>query len=147
MITIYTIWFTKKSANDFFWLLKNSKVKEVIDTRINTTSQLSWFAKSTDLPYFLEKITWSSYSHEISYAPTKELLKQYRSKELDWEEYESLYRTLIKDRNIELLRNIKDMDWSCLLCSEHQPHFCHRRLLAEYLSEVFPNSIHIEHLQ
>ena len=26
-------------------------------------------------------------------------------------------------------------DQGCLLCSEHKPHHCHRRLVAEYLAQ------------
>jgi hypothetical protein len=33
----------------------------------------------------------------------------------------------------------------CLLCSEHQPHHCHRRLVAEYLSEKW-GSVSVTHL-
>ena len=34
---------------------------------------------------------------------------------------------------------------ACLLCSEDKPHYCHRRLVAEYLREYWGN-IEIEHL-
>jgi len=33
---------------------------------------------------------------------------------------------------------------SCLLCSEHKPHHCHRRLVAEYLSQHWSN-VQIHH--
>jgi len=41
MITLYTIGFTKKSAEQFFGLLRNNGVKQLVDVRINNTSQLA----------------------------------------------------------------------------------------------------------
>lgn len=48
MITLFTIGFTKKSAEHFFELLKKYHVKKIIDIRINNTSQLAGFAKGVD---------------------------------------------------------------------------------------------------
>ena len=56
MITLFTIGFTKKSAEHFFELLKKYHVKKIIDIRINNTSQLAGFAKGVDLSYFAKQI-------------------------------------------------------------------------------------------
>ncbi len=40
-MTIYTIGFTKKSANKFFNLIKQNHVKKIIDVRLNNVSQLA----------------------------------------------------------------------------------------------------------
>jgi len=53
---IFTIGFTKKSAEEFFTLLKDAGVRRVIDIRLNNTSQLAGFAKARDLEYFLKAI-------------------------------------------------------------------------------------------
>ena len=45
MITLFTIGFTKKSAEQFFELLKKNKVKQLVDVRISNGSQLAGFAK------------------------------------------------------------------------------------------------------
>lgn len=44
-IEIFTIGFTQKTAQEFFDNLTASKVKCVIDTRVNNVSQLAGFAK------------------------------------------------------------------------------------------------------
>ena len=49
MITLFTIGFTKKSAEQFFELLKKNKVKQLVDVRISNGSQLAGFAKGKDL--------------------------------------------------------------------------------------------------
>ena len=55
-MTIYTIGFTKKSADKFFNLLKTNQVRKVIDVRLNNVSQLAGFAKRDDLIFFLKEI-------------------------------------------------------------------------------------------
>lgn len=56
MAKLYTIGFTKKSAQKFFELLENNKVNTIIDIRLNNTSQLSGFAKYPDITFFFEEI-------------------------------------------------------------------------------------------
>ena len=51
---IYTIGFTKKSAEDFFEKIINEEIEVLIDTRLNNKSQLSFFSKVIYLPYFLK---------------------------------------------------------------------------------------------
>ncbi|WP_254563132.1 DUF488 domain-containing protein [Dyadobacter diqingensis] len=145
MIKLYTIGFTEKPAETFFNLLKSSGIKQIVDTRINNVSQLAGFAKGTDLPYFARTIGNISYEHNLDFAPTKELLSRYRAHKLTWEEYETEYLNLLDIRKIAQKTDIEKLHENCLLCSEHQPDRCHRRLLAEYLRHV-RNDIRIIHL-
>lgn len=146
MIELYTIGFTNKSASSFFALLENSHVTKVVDTRINNVSQLAGFAKGRDLEFFLRRIGSISYEHSIEFAPTKELLGRYRKKNIDWNEYTLEYLNLLDMRKVSQSVNTEELHNSCLLCSEHSPEKCHRRLLAEYLQHVDPN-IQIIHLR
>ena len=81
---IYTIGFTKHTAEQFFEKLKKNNVRIVIDIRINKTSQLAAFAKGSDLPYLLKVNGNIDYKAQSELAPKKSLLKSYRSKEIDW---------------------------------------------------------------
>jgi uncharacterized protein (DUF488 family) len=145
MIKLFTIGFTGKSAEKFFNLLRDSNVKRIVDTRINNVSQLSGFAKGSDLKFFAKEIGDISYEHNIDFAPTKELLARYRDEEMSWDEYEVEYLNLLDMRKIAEKTNIDLLHEGCLLCSEHTPEKCHRRLLAEYLKHV-RNDIQIIHL-
>ena len=145
MIKLYTIGFTGKPAEKFFDLLNGVEVKRIIDTRINNVSQLSGFAKGADLKYFAKKIGGMSYVHNIEFAPTKELLSNYRNKKITWAEYEIEYLNLLDIRKIAQNIDVEKLHEHCLLCSEHTPEKCHRRLLAEYLKHVKSN-IEIIHL-
>jgi len=144
-IQLFTIGFTQKSAEQFFELLIQSKVKRVIDTRLNNVSQLAGFAKRNDLRYFLKKLGNIEYVHLPELAPTQDILDDYKKKKGDWSAYEQKFLSLIGERRIEQQVSPDLLDRSCLLCSESQPHYCHRRLVAEYLNQKWGNIL-IHHL-
>ncbi len=145
MIKLYTIGFTKKPAEKFFSLIRDAGVKKIVDTRVNNVSQLAGFAKGSDLKFFAKEIGNISYEHNVDYAPSKELLSRYRNKEMTWLEYETEYLNLLDMRKIAQKTDIEKLHENCLLCSEHTPEQCHRRLLAEYLKHV-KGEIEIIHL-
>jgi uncharacterized protein (DUF488 family) len=58
---IYTIGFTKKTAEQFFETLCASGAERLVDVRLNNVSQLAGFAKKQDLAYFLERICSMQY--------------------------------------------------------------------------------------
>lgn len=145
MIKIYTIGFTGKPAEKFFGLLRRAEIIKLVDTRINNVSQLSGFAKGADLKFFAKEIGNMAYEHKIDFAPTKELLSKYRDKKISWPEYEIEYLNLLDIRKVAQKTNIEELHNNCLLCSEHTPEKCHRRLLAEYLKHV-RGEIEIIHL-
>ncbi len=144
-ITIYTIGFTKKSARAFFTSLQHAGVARVLDVRLNNQSQLAGFSKKDDLAYFLNAIAGIGYAHLPDLAPTQEMLTAYKSKNGDWEVYEQKFLALLRDRQIEKSASKDVLNGGCLLCSEDQPHHCHRRLVAEYLAEKWGN-VEIIHL-
>ena len=71
MIKLFTIGFTKKSAKQFFELLKRNGVEKLVDIRINNKSQLAGFAKGVDLEYFAKEINGIPYTYITDFAPTK----------------------------------------------------------------------------
>lgn len=147
---IFTIGFTKKTAEEFFALLEKNNVRLIIDTRLNNVSQLSGYAKGIDLKFFLKSISNIDYTHEILMAPSEELLKAYRTKNISWDEYEVRYIELLNERILHSLikeKYINTLDQACILCSEETPDKCHRRLLVNYLVDEFPElEINIIHL-
>lgn len=146
MITLYTIGFTKKSAKDFFELLKKYNVKTLVDVRISNSSQLAGFAKGSDLTYFLDQIGGIKYRHVVDFAPTKELLNDYRAGKVDWIGYEKIFVDLMLKRHINQRYKVADFDQCCFLCSEETPEHCHRRLLVEHLKAQAPDEVRIIHL-
>ncbi len=142
---LFTIGFTKTSAESFFTRLTQASVKRLIDVRLNNTSQLSGFAKRDDLEYFLREIAAIPYEHRLELAPTSELLAGYRGRSVPWTTYEEGFLQLMRKRSIEETSRAAEMDAACLLCSEDKPTRCHRRLVAEYLGTAW-GGVEIVHL-
>lgn len=142
---LFTIGFTKKSAEEFFELLKKNKVRVVIDTRLNNVSQLAGFTKKSDLKYFLSQVGGIEYAHMPILAPTKDILDAYKKDGGDWATYERKFIDLISSRGIENKISKEMVSDGCLLCSEEKPHHCHRRLVAEYLKQKW-GDVEISHL-
>ena len=132
---VLTIGFTQKRAQRFFELLRDAGAKRAVDVRLNNASQLAGFAKRDDLAWFLHEICAMDYLHLPALAPTKDLLAAYRKANIDWPTYELRFLDLMRERRIEETVDPSMLDNGCLLCSEDQPHHCHRRLVAEYLND------------
>jgi len=142
---LFTIGFTKKSAEQFFTRLKQPGLKRVVDTRLNNVSQLAGFAKKNDLPFFLREIDRLDYVHLPELAPTKAILDDYKKRGGDWASYEKNFLALLAERKIEQHLDKDLIDGACLLCSEAEPHHCHRRLIAEYLNQHW-GDVEVQHL-
>jgi uncharacterized protein (DUF488 family) len=132
--SIFTIGFTKKSAEDFFHLLQKAGVQKLIDVRENRGGQLAGFAKHPDLAFFLDRLLGIGYDYQPLLAPTPEIRDAYRRTK-DWDEYEKRFRKLMEQRAV--LAQVDPSEYAgkvALLCSEAQPEKCHRRLVAEMLA-------------
>ena len=142
---IFTIGFTKKSAETFFTRLINAGVKRLVDVRLNNVSQLAGFTKRDDLRYFTKAICNIDYVHIPDLAPTKDMLDAYKKHKGDWGLYERQFLDLMRSRHVEEKASHEMLDGGCLLCSEEKPHHCHRRLVAEYLKEKW-GDVEIDHI-
>ena len=132
---LFTIGFTKKSAEDFFSKLRRAGARRVVDVRLNNVSQLAGFAKRRDLEYFLRELCDMDYVHLPELAPMEETLDRYKKQKGEWSVYEREFLELMRQRRIEETIPEEVLADGCLLCSEDKPHRCHRRLVAEYLKD------------
>jgi uncharacterized protein (DUF488 family) len=145
-IQLFTIGFTQKTAEQFFELLRAHRVTLLVDTRLKPNSQLSGFARGQDLSYLLRGLIGADYRHIPAMSPTDSILSRYRC-DHDWEAYEAAFNALLHTR--QLAASLDKAWWAgqraCLLCSEHTPEQCHRRLVAEYLAAAW-GDVDIHHL-
>lgn len=137
-MTIFSIGFTQRTAEEFFGALRGVGVKRLLDVRLNNTSQLAGFAKRDDLRFFLREVCGAEYEHEPLLAPTQEMLDAYKKRKGAWSEYEREFVALMRDRRIEdkISREAFAVP-TALLCSEFTAEQCHRRLVMEYLAEAW----------
>jgi uncharacterized protein (DUF488 family) len=144
-LDIFTIGYTRKSLRRATDLLREAGVDIVVDVRLRNTSQLAGWSKKDDLAFVLE-LVGIQYTHRPDLAPTDELLDRYR-KDKDWARYEVDYRALMEERGaLPVFREyLASYERPCLLCSEHEPVQCHRRLLVEKIADGSPD-VQITHL-
>lgn len=142
---LFTIGFTKTSAEHFFERLRRAGVKRLVDVRLNNVSQLAGFAKKDDLRYFVRTICGIEYDHRPELAPTAKMLDDYKKHGGDWHEFQKRFVELIASRRVEATIAASALEDACLLCSEDTPHHCHRRLVAEYLRSKW-TGVEIHHL-
>jgi uncharacterized protein (DUF488 family) len=143
---VYTIGFIKRSAEQFFEAIRKAGIRQLIDVRLNNSSQLAGFTKRNDLQYFLKAICGVNYRHELLLAPTREILNAYKKGHGSWSNYEKAFFSLMSARQVEtkLPRTIFDSP-TVLLCSEYTAERCHRRLVLEYLQSKW-GDIEIIHI-
>lgn len=142
---LFTIGFTKTSAEHFFTRLDGASVRSLVDVRLHNVSQLAGFAKRDDLEFFTKKLLHVPYVHRPELAPTEEMLAAHRKARGAWDEYAKRFLDLMASRRIEDSLSPSDLDGACLLCSEDGAHRCHRRLVAEYLTDKW-GDVELVHL-
>jgi uncharacterized protein (DUF488 family) len=143
---IFTIGFTKKSAEEFFRLLKSNGIQRIVDIRVHPGGQLAGFAKDRDLAFFLRELAGIDYVYQPELAPAEELMKSYRA-DKDTAVWEAGYRQLLAENGMpgKLDRRIFEDKVCCLLCSEAEAEHCHRRIAAEMMKAEWGN-VEIIHL-
>jgi len=140
-LKLFTIGHTKKNLERFVELLKGAGVDAVIDIRLNNKSQLAGYSKRDDLRFLLETCFGVRYLHLPDLAPTAELLDANR-KGKDWDAYLCGFAELMRQRDAvrKALPTIAAFGRPCLLCGEHEPDKCHRRLVAEMIAGELPGA-------
>jgi uncharacterized protein (DUF488 family) len=146
-VPIYTIGFTQKTAASFFDLLRTNRIERLVDIRANNTSQLSGFTKRDDLAFFTRELVGAEYVHLEWLAPTPEIRATLKQRDQGWPEYERRFLSRLHSPDIasRLNRRFFTERTTCLLCSEPTADRCHRRLVAEFMQQLWPE-VHLVHL-
>jgi uncharacterized protein (DUF488 family) len=136
-VQIFTIGYTKKSAREFFGLIKANQIDVLIDVRLYNNTQLAGFSKSRDLEYFLAALCGCGYVWARQFAPSTVLFNDYKGGQVDWAEYEAVYQDFLSAHpGLDFFRLYNNRRF-CLLCAEETPEQCHRRLLAEKIADEY----------
>ena len=144
-LELFTIGYTKKSAEKFFRIINDNKIEIVADVRLYNSTQLAGFSKSADLQYFLKKICGCSYIALKQLAPNPSLFENYKNGKTSWNEYEKIYNKFLDAQaNLDFFYAFKNKR-ICILCAESTPERCHRRLLAEKIAKIY-DDVTIVHL-
>jgi len=145
---LFSIGFTRKTAEQFFGILKDNEIDCLVDIRLNPNGQLSRFAFEKDLPFFLGKLAdGCEYVHRVDLAPKKELMKEVRTKgsamNKDYTLFEKEFNQYLEEESdIEnFVERFDKYQNVVLLCSEPTTEKCHRRLVCNMLLSKFSEKI------
>ena len=141
---LYTIGYSGKSAKELFGILSKNNIRKVLDVRRRNADCYSYYTLKRDFPFFLS-LKGIDYEHKVNWAPEEWLLNGYRDKEISWSQYVVEFAKEIRERNMIQGVKAEDLDGCVLLCTEKTADMCHRRLLAEYFHNKFPE-LDIVHL-
>lgn len=123
---LFTVGHSTLEINAFISLLKEFRVSAIADVRSSPYSQFC--------PQFNTDAL-----HLPELAPTKDILDEYKKNRGDWSVYEREFLELKDKRRIQDSISKDLIAGGCLLCSEHLPKHCHRRLVVEYLARHWGN--------
>lgn len=141
MLKIYTIGTNGKNKEIFAEILNAVNVNTVIDVRLWRQSRFVPWTSGTNL----QRMLGDKYKYIPELTPTLDLLTKIKNSTINWTEYEQIFNDILKKRQIENLFTPDTINKVCFLCAEKTAENCHRRLVAEYLQQHFPD-IEIVHL-
>ncbi len=141
MIKIYTIGFSGKRPEDLTLVLDAVGVRTLIDVRHWRVSKWVPWASGENL----EKLLGARYKYMPELTPRPDMLTDFKGGNIDWSGAEQIFLKLMTERQVEKLFTPDSLDRVCFMCTERTAHMCHRRLIAEYMSQHFPD-VTITHL-
>jgi uncharacterized protein YeaO (DUF488 family) len=126
------------TAEAFFGTLLAHHVGLVLDARLRNESQLCGFTKKRDLAYFVETIAHAKYVHDLTFAPTDDLLSRYIKGVIDWEEYADGYTALLQERDAlaKFRKEYKSLRPVCLLGAGTRKRHSHVETLCALLNKA-----------
>jgi uncharacterized protein (DUF488 family) len=144
--TLFTIGFTRSTAEAFFARVEGAEIRVVADVRLERRSQLAGFAKQPDLAFFLRRLSGIDCVDMPQLAPAPADFDAYRRRELSFDAYAAAYLRGLREHAVADRLDAAAFDRACLLCSEAGPERCHRRLAAEHLAAAWPGPWRVVHL-
>ena len=133
---IYTTGFSGWIANVFFSQLKDNSVGLLIDIRRHPNSELAGFTRAAHFEYFLKELSNCDYKHMEELAPNPDTLKQYRNKDIEWDEFSKTYIENLDINDLKELAVLAKKQKVILLCSETSHEKCHRSLIIQELLKL-----------
>ncbi|MBF0119670.1 MAG: DUF488 domain-containing protein [Desulfobacterales bacterium] len=137
---LYTIGYGGRSKEELIYLLNEHEIKRIVDVRLRPDkSSMGIWVKAKTSDKGIEKLF---HDYNISYISLPELGNIF----YEYEDWDKRYKLLLEksgDLLFERLKNIKEP--YCLMCAEKQASGCHRKIIAEHLSQI--TSYQIEHIE
>lgn len=145
MTHLFTTGYQGETIKDFIHKLIEEKIEAVIDIRENPYSRKPEFSQKP-----LSNILHRS---GIQYLHFQELgtptpLRSFLAAKKDYNTFFEKYKSFVPEfrESLDDLVDIGTEKKICIMCFEKDPHFCHRKIVAELLKEFSGKNIQIVHL-
>lgn len=140
MKKVFTIGYGNRTPEEFVFLLKANGVKRVIDVRLRPDrAHLGCYKKATSRDKGIERLLSEK---DIEYHSFIELGNIF----IEYEDWEDRYRRMLESAGDLFFTKLYQLPTPfCLLCCEILASQCHRTLIVERLSDMWPNVV-IKHL-
>jgi len=131
---IVTIGYQGKSIDQFFHILINEKIHNLVDIRYNPWSMKYGFTKYS-LNSLCERLN-IDYSHIPELGIPGDMRQKLDTKR-DYDRLFKNYTIYLKNhqKEIEILKKQSESKRLALMCFEEDPNYCHRHILAKHLQQ------------
>lgn len=129
---VHTIGYEGRSAEEVFEILEANDVEALLDVRIYPNSRKPGLSKSA-LAEACEA-RGMTYLHDKKLGTPKELMeKEKETGEYDWDAYVEFLDQ--QDESLSAASELAGSERTCLLCYEADASECHRRFVADRISD------------
>lgn len=144
-MTLFTTGYQGETINYFINKILQEKIDAIIDIRQNPFSRKPGFSGKT-LSRRLKNSGISYYHFEELGTPKP--LRDYLANEGNYQVFFDNYRNYIQEYKDSLddLIDIGNKKRICLMCFEKNPHFCHRKVVGELISEYSGKKVNVVHI-
>lgn len=145
MLSMYTVGYQGESIDTFVQKLKDKGINTLIDVRENPFSRKPGFSK-TKLAIALENrgINYKHFKELGTPIPLRNFLKNTNDYKIFFDKYRDYLSSFEESLNdlveIGLERKV------CIMCFEKDFEQCHRKVIAEMLSEYLGKIVHVVHI-
>lgn len=145
MTHLFTTGYQGETINEFIGKIRGKKIEAIIDIRENPTSRKPGFSKNI----FQKKLD----SAGVDYYHFQELgtpkpLRNFLATNQNYDEFFEEYKQFLPEFQ-DALDDIVEIGSNkriCLLCFEKDPHYCHRKIVANLISYYTGRDISVIHI-
>lgn len=144
-MTLFTSGYEGQTVNSFINKLTKQHIKALVDIRVKPLSRKPGFSK-TILSNLLKKAGIKYYHFQELGTP--EPLRKFLARKGDYISFFEQYKMFLPEYRDSLddLVDIGKKKQVCIMCFEKDPHYCHRKVVADLLNEYSGQAIQIVHL-
>src|SRR5690242_7628143 len=142
---LYTIGYSGHTLDSFIAALQSEGVSLLIDVRMTPISRKKGFSK-TALRQALEE-SGIHYEHMRSLGSPRDLRTSlYANK--DYDTFFTSYRVYLERQtpSVSQAASLAISERTCLMCVEHEPHQCHRSVVADAIADAMNAKVAVHHL-